>query len=160
MNSDLAEHGQLSTGHEPARIVVGVDGSTPSKWALRWAAKQSGLTGTGIDAVTAWQSPISYGWAYASIDWRPDQDAEKLLTATVDEVFADQRPADLRLIVREGNPGKALLDHSRAAEMLVVGSRGHGGFAGLLLGSVSTACAEHAICPVLVVHGDALPDGG
>lgn len=135
-----------------ARIVVGVDGSEPSKAALRWAAGFAAETGGFIDAVIAWQSPSDLGWAYLPGDWRPDQDAEKLLTQAVDEVFGANRPLGLRLTVERGNPAKVLIDQSRNAELLVVGSRGHGGFAGLLLGSVSASCAEHAKCPVLVVH--------
>ncbi len=90
-------------------------------------------------------------------DWDPSGDAEKFLAATVDEVFGAHRPQGLRLTVREGNAAKVLLEASGDARMLVVGSRGHGGFAGLLLGSVSAACAEHAICPVLVLHGTTPP---
>jgi nucleotide-binding universal stress UspA family protein len=136
------------------RVVVGVDGSEPSKSALRWAARFAALSGASIDAVVAWQPPVSYGGSYPPPEWRPDEDAEATLTSTVDEVFGDQRPADLRLIVEEGNAAAVLLDHSNGAELLVTGSRGHGGFAGLLLGSVSSHCAEHATCPVLVVHGE------
>ncbi len=58
----------------------------------------------------------------------------------------------MRLIAQEGNPAKVLIDRSTGAQMLVVGSRGHGGFAGLLLGSVSSKCPEHAHCRVLIVH--------
>lgn len=135
-----------------ARIVVGVDGSEPSKAALRWAAGFLAATGGFIDAVIAWHPPLNFGSAYLPSDWRPDQDAEKVLTQTVDEVFGANRPLGMRLIVERGNPAKVLIDQSKNAELLVVGSRGHGGFAGLLLGSVSASCAEHAKCPVLVVH--------
>lgn len=134
------------------RIVVGVDGSEPSKAALRWAARLLAVTGGFIDAVIAWQPPSDLGWAYLPSDWRPDRDAEKVLTETVDEVFGAERPLDMRLTVERGNPAKVLIDASKNAELLVVGSRGRGGFAGLLLGSVSTSCAEHAGCAVLVVH--------
>lgn len=138
---------------EPAsRIVVGVDGSESSKEALRWAGRFLAVTGGWIDAVIAWHPPASYGLSYAPADWNPEKDAEKVLSRTVDEVFGADRPVGLRLIVREGNPAKVLLDESRDAELLVVGSRGHGGFAGLLLGSVSAHCAEHSTRPVLVVH--------
>ena len=85
--------------------------------------------------------------------WRPDVDADKIINAAVDSVFGTERPSGIRLIIERGNPAKVLLDHGRGAQMLIVGSRGHGGFVGLLLGSVSANCAEHATCPVLVVHG-------
>ena len=132
------------------RLVVGVDGSEPSEAALRWAARFLASNGGRIDAVIAWHLPP---WAVGDPAWHPDQDAEKVLTETVDAVFGTEWPPGTRLIVREGNPAKVLLEESKGAELLVVGSRGHGGFAGLLLGSVSAKCAEHGTCPVLVVHG-------
>ena len=121
---------------------------------MRWAARFLAVTGGWIDAVIAWHPPASYGWSYMPGDWNPEKDADKVLSRAVDEVFGADRPTGMRLIVREGNPAKVLLDESREADLLVVGSRGHGGFAGLLLGSVSAHCAEHATLPVLVVHGN------
>ena len=137
------------------RIVVGVDGSQSSKSALRWAARLQPVFGGQIEAVTSWEWPSSYGWGVAlPSDWRPDLDAAKALEAAVDEVFGSERPAGLVCSVREGRASYVLLEASDGADLLIVGSRGHGGFAGLLLGSVSTACTEHAKCPVLVAHGD------
>jgi nucleotide-binding universal stress UspA family protein len=146
------------------RIVVGVDGSDPSKHALRWAQFMAQATTSTIEAVAAWEPFTGFGWAGAGwvampTDWNPAQDAEKALTATIDDVFGEHRPAGLALTVREGNAAQILLEVSEHARMLVVGSRGHGGFAGLLLGSVSAACTEHATCPVLVLHGDTPPPG-
>ena len=142
-----------SYGH----IVVGVDGSEPSRSALRWAARLSSALGRPIDAVLAWQMPSSYGLAYLPDDWRPDIDAETELDQTVESVFGPDRPEGLTLCIDQGNPVEALLNRSDGAEMIVVGSPGHGGFTGLLLGSVSASCAEHARCSVLVVHGDPAP---
>lgn len=144
------------------RIVVGVDGSEPSKHALLWAEFLANSTGASIEAVVAWQpylgwAAIGSGWAAMPSDWDPAGDASKVLAETIDEVFAGKRPPGLTAEVREGNPARVLLDASEGARMLVVGSRGHGGFSGLLLGSVSAACAEHAICPVLVLHGSTPP---
>jgi nucleotide-binding universal stress UspA family protein len=148
---------QTPDGHN--RVVVGVDGSESSKHALRWAQFVARATGSTLQAVSAWQPYTAYGWMAAGwaampTDWNPAQDTEKALTATMDEVFGAQRPAGLQLTVREGNAAQLLLQASEGAQMLVVGNRGHGGFTGLLLGSVSGACTEHATCPVLVVHGD------
>ena len=141
------------------RVVVGVDGSEPSKQALRWAQFIARTTASTLEVVAAWQPYTAYGWMGAGMapmttDWDPAQEAEKALTATIDEVFGPQRPAGLQLIVREGYAAHVLLEASHGARMLVVGSRGHGGFTGLLLGSVSAACTEHATCPVLVLHGN------
>jgi nucleotide-binding universal stress UspA family protein len=139
------------------RIVVGVDGSKPSQQALRWAAHLAATFGAGLDAVTAWDFPPSYGWASVPSDWDPAGDMRKVLDETIQDVFGDQPPAGMRRLVQEGGAAKVLLDASQGATMLVVGSRGHGGFAGLLLGSVSSNVAEHAPCPVLVIHGDQDP---
>jgi nucleotide-binding universal stress UspA family protein len=138
------------------RIVVGVDGSEPSKDALRWASFMAEATGSAIEAVAAWHvAPVweGAGWTAIIPDWDPSGDAEKMLAATIDSVFGTNRPADLTTVVEQGSAAKVLIDATVGARMLIVGSRGHGGFTGLLLGSVSAACAAHAPCPVLVVHG-------
>jgi nucleotide-binding universal stress UspA family protein len=140
------------------RVVVGVDGSSHSQQALRWAAQIAGLRGVRIEVITAWEYPTSYGWAgVAPAGWNPADDMEKVATGTVTKVFGDKPPADLQVQVREGGASKVLIDASEGAIMLIVGSRGHGGFAGLLLGSVSANVAEHAHCPVLIVHGNQAP---
>ncbi|MDQ2957788.1 MAG: universal stress protein [Actinomycetota bacterium] len=159
----------MSTEHSEQhanRVVVGVDGSESSRQALRWAAFVATASGSIVQAVTAWQPLSANGWAvgYASMAvpdyWNPAGDAEKVLVETVDEVFGANRPPLLETVVREGAAARVLLEVSAGARLLVVGSRGHGGFAGLLLGSVSSNCAEHAICPVLVVHGSTpVPQG-
>jgi nucleotide-binding universal stress UspA family protein len=133
------------------RIVVGVDGSDPSKQALRWAARIGAAEGARIEAVMAWQLPTL---AYRSIGPVVDmQEAtEKALMEAVDDVFGEQRPDGMMLRTIQGGGAPVLLDASRDALMVVVGSRGRGGFAGLLLGSVSAKLAEHAECPVLVVR--------
>jgi nucleotide-binding universal stress UspA family protein len=146
----------------PTRIVVGVDGSAPSERALRWAHFIAEAAGASLDVVVAWEPFTGFGWLGAGwetvpTDWDPASNAEKVLTATIGKVFGDYRPAGLQLTVREGNAAKVLLEVSAGADMLIVGSRGHGGFTGLLLGSVSAACAEHAKCPVLVLHGETPP---
>jgi len=136
-------------------VVVGVDGSEASKSALRWSKLMATATNSTIDAVLVFQYPVAAsGWAPAPADWNSGDDAQKTLTATVDEVFGADRPLGMRLIVREGDAARVLLHESADAQMLIIGSRGHGGFMGLLLGSVSAKCAEHATCPVLVLHGD------
>jgi nucleotide-binding universal stress UspA family protein len=137
----------------PERIVVGVDGSEPSKDALRWAERIAGTTGATIQAVMTWAISPVYGDTYFPDNWDPKGEADKVLADTIDEAFPDGRPAGLIARVVQGQATQVLLNESKGAQMLIVGSRGHGGFAGLLLGSVSSSCAAHATCPVLVVHG-------
>lgn len=133
------------------RIVVGVDGSDPSKLALRWAARIAAAENARIEAVIAWQLPAL---AYASMEPIVDMQhaMEEVLLHTVDDVFGDQRPDGMELRAVQGGGAPVLVDASADAVMVVVGSRGRGGFVGLLLGSVSSKVAEHAECPVLVVR--------
>ena len=137
-------------------IIVGVDGSDCSKKALRWAAALAKPFDADLEAVIYWQMPpivAGFGGAYLPETVDPSKDAEKALTETVDEVFGTDRP-HMDLVVQEGDAARGLIKRSADARMLVVGSRGHGGFASLLLGSVSAKCVEHGSCPVLVIHGD------
>ncbi len=149
-----------STSTRP-RVVVGIDGSERSQIALRWADFVARTMNCDLDVTIAWQlyPGIGLGAGMASMppDWNPAGYAEDAARRTVEQVFGPVPPPTVRITVREGSAAQVLLEASRGARMLVVGSRGHGGFAGLLLGAVSAAAAEHAKCPVLVVHGDALP---
>jgi nucleotide-binding universal stress UspA family protein len=144
-----------------ARVVVGIDGSEQSQMALRWAHFVAQAMSCELDVTIAWQlyPGIGFGAGMASMpsDWNPAGYAEDAARRTVEEVFGANRPATLRITVQEGSAAQVLLEASREARLLVVGSRGHGGFAGLLLGAVSAAAAEHATCPVLVVHGNTPP---
>ena len=141
------------------RIVVGVDGSLSSRAALRWAVKQARFTGGTVDAVIAWQIPVmlqNYGWAPIYREEAGDfaEDARKRIDAVISEEI---EPADSRLVrsqVLHGHPAQVLLDAADNADLLVVGSRGHGSFAEALLGSVSQHCVHHAHCPVLIMRGE------
>jgi nucleotide-binding universal stress UspA family protein len=135
------------------RIVVGVDGSDSSKAALRWAIRQAKLTGGSVDAVTAWHYPAAYGWAPGSDDVvDPETNAKTVLAETFAEVSALEPEVPVRPVLAEGLAAEVLLRTARGADMLVVGSRGHGGFASALLGSVSLYCVLHAHCPVMVLR--------
>ncbi|MDR3648705.1 MAG: universal stress protein [Acidimicrobiales bacterium] len=142
------------------RIVVGVDGSLSSHRTLRWAARQAKLTGASLQVVTCWEYPTSYGWAppYPA-DFDPGGDAKRILEVTVAEALGDDPGIDIDLTVVEGRPAPVLLDAARGASLLVVGSRGHGEFTGMLLGSVSEHCVGHARCPVTVVRDGGDHDG-
>jgi nucleotide-binding universal stress UspA family protein len=142
------------------RIVVGVDGSDSSRTALRWAVRQAELTGASVEAVIAWHYPVMVGgYAWAPVSEIPTTDFEEIATKTLAETIADSvdpdSPVQVGTFVGEGNPAQVLLDAAAGAELLVVGSRGHGGFASALLGSVSQHCAHHAPCPVLIIRGHA-----
>lgn len=138
-------------------VVVGVDGSDPSVNALKWGAFMAKTSGSRLVAVTAYAWPTAmYGADWVTLpDWDPEALAKESLDATLARVLDD--PSDIDTVIREGSAANVILDEGQGAHMIVVGSRGHGGFKGLLLGSVSSAVAEHAKCPVLVVHGDTAP---
>ena len=134
-----------------APIVVGVDGSPESLLALKWANTLAPTLGATITVLVAWHLESMYG-PYASADWDPEYTAQEVMETALVQAFGDTPPEGLTTKIIRGQPAKVLLELATSAQLLVVGSRGHGGFAGLLLGSVSSACAEHATCPVLVVH--------
>jgi nucleotide-binding universal stress UspA family protein len=140
-------------GSSERKIVAGIDGSDSSVLALRWAAHYAAALGARLDVVMAWEYPPSFGWAAIAPEWNPADDVRQVLNETIHAVFGDHVPANVHLEVGQGGAAKVLLDACEGATMLVVGSRGHGGFTGLLLGSVSGNVAEHAPCPVLIVHG-------
>lgn len=134
-------------------VVVGVDGSAPAKAALRWSVAQARLTGGRVRAVTAWDIPSYAGWAPLPYDDLA-AGAGKLLSESVQEaVGLDGTDVEIVESVLPGHPAQVLIDASAHAALLVVGSRGHGAFAGTLLGSVSQHCAQHAHCPVVVMRG-------
>jgi nucleotide-binding universal stress UspA family protein len=133
------------------RVVVGVDGSAHSKLALQRAAELAAQTGATLEPVIAWQYPAT-AHTYALTDWSPERDAAETLRLALEEAFPSGVPDWVTPTVAPGPAAHALIEASRGAELIVVGSRGHGGFAGLLLGSVSSACSEYAHCPVLVMR--------
>ena len=132
-------------------IVVGVDGSPNSIAALRWAAHRVHKSETVLRAVYGWQTPPT---AVAPIGTGiPDIFIKEAAEALAGFIAAAELPDDVHAVPvsREGSPAKVLLMEGRQADLLVVGARGHEGFIGLLLGSVATAVAHHAPCPVAVI---------
>jgi nucleotide-binding universal stress UspA family protein len=135
-------------------VVVGVDGSEASKDALRWAIRYARMAGATVHAVTAWQHPASFGWAPspAILEIDLEDAARQALKETIQQVVGAQEPVTVQTKVVEGPPALMLLKASEGADLLVVGSSGHGAFAGMLLGSVSEHCVHHAACPVVVTR--------
>jgi nucleotide-binding universal stress UspA family protein len=137
------------------RIVVGIDGSEGSCRALAWALQYAqSADAQEVQCLHAYVSPLAWidegtEYADAMIEHAATQAKAELDTALSDVVA----PTGVKLerSVREGGAADVLVECSRDADLLVVGSRGRGGFAGLLLGSVSQRCAERARCPVVIV---------
>lgn len=140
------------------KVVVGVDGSGPSRDALRWALREAELRGAPVQVVHAWRYPVmTYApgvlppptYAHADLE----AEARRVLDATVDAVTggAPATPPVERLVV-EGAAADQLTRRAGPADLLVVGHRGRGGFMGLLLGSVAEQCSAHARCPVVIVR--------
>ena len=138
-------------------IVVGVDGSDESKEALRWALEEARLRGATLRAVHAWAVPAAvavHGYAPPDLvdrDLLRDR-AAQTLDAVVAEVAGETPSVRVERVTGEGSAARVLVEAAKDADLLVVGSRGHGDFAGLLLGSVSHQCAHHARCAVVIVR--------
>lgn len=137
-------------------IVVGVDGSANSLDALRWAAEEARIRGDRLRVVGTFTTPImSTGYEVAVPDPSDLEAASAtMLDAAVDTVAEGGALEGVEVLreVHEGHAGERLISLSRDADLLVVGSRGHGGFMGLLLGSVTNYVVNHAVCPVVVVR--------
>jgi nucleotide-binding universal stress UspA family protein len=140
-----------------ARIVVGVDGSPGGDKALRWAVAEAERRGAMLHiVVAAWYTPL---WSITAPIPAVEltESATPILSRAVDEARAQWPDVLIRQDIVVEPPARALIEASEKASLLVVGSRGHGGFAGLLLGSVSQHCIVHASCPVVVVPADERP---
>lgn len=136
------------------RIVVGVDGSASSKDALRWAKSYAERAGAQLVVVTTWSPPVtSFGMLVDRYPTGTGLDLESESRAALETLVKEtigEFPAKLEVV--EGHPARVLTDLAEGASLLVVGSRGHGGFAGTFLGSVSHHLVGHAPCPVVVVR--------
>jgi nucleotide-binding universal stress UspA family protein len=145
-----------------AAVVVGFDGSTVALSAVHYGAQEAQRRGSGLRIVHALGWPVilpPFHAPYDQHDQGPRAAMLDLLAKTAREVETEHPgvPVSTRLI--DGSPGEVLVDASREAQLLVLGHRGLGGFAGLLVGSVAAQVAGHARCPVVVVRGDRPPDG-
>jgi nucleotide-binding universal stress UspA family protein len=139
-------------------IVVGVDGSEPSLKALRWAAQQARLTGATLRVLTTWEVATGTGWVPTfPVDYDPQAVARQALDEAVTETLGADPDVAVERIVKEGHAAPILLAAAKDADLLVVGSHGHGAFTGMLIGSVSEHLVRHAPCAIVVVHCDKPP---
>lgn len=138
-------------------VLVGYDGSPGSRAALRWALDEGASTGDPVQLAYVFEwlaAPALAGPAYGGwLDETARRDAESILEAAANDAARSHPGVDVSGVVLEGPASLLLQERSRGASLLVLGSRGHGGFAGLLVGSTSVTVAAHAHCPVVVVRG-------
>lgn len=135
------------------RIVVGIDGSETAHHALAWAVSEARLRQAELEVVHAWQLPHIGGDPY-SVAFEPqpfEEDARRTLANAIEAQDVSGLPRDVRPVLVYSSPAQAILDASKGADLVVVGSRGRGGFSELLLGSVSHQVAHHARCAVVIV---------
>ncbi|MFJ1704949.1 universal stress protein [Kitasatospora sp. NPDC088346] len=114
--------------------------------------RQAALIGATVDAVGAWEATPLFAGPTVVDPTLEAETARRRFDQEIDEVLGDTRPVEVRERLVRGNPADVLLEAAAGAEILVVGSRGHGTFARALLGSVSARCAMHAPCPVVIVR--------
>jgi len=140
-----------------APIVVGIDGSESSRRALQWAVHEAELQGVSVRVISTYAIPAiamaEPGFSYEPANLQELADyCRKVVATEVAKANKEHPKVKLETEVFEGSAAQVLIEASARASMLVVGSRGHGGFVGLLLGSVSQQCVTHAHCPVVVVR--------
>jgi nucleotide-binding universal stress UspA family protein len=140
-----------ATEETKRRIIVGVDGSESSIDALRSAVRMAVALECPLEAISVWAYPPVFE-ADPPVQWELKEDAQRTVDSAATAVFGTEPPAWFKASTRRGSPARVLIEESAGADMLVLGSRGHGGFVGMLLGSVSTACVQHAQCPVMIVR--------
>jgi nucleotide-binding universal stress UspA family protein len=150
--SEASEVQRSAAPERTVRIIVGVDGSPSSLAALRKAVVVASAFRATVEAIGVWHVPSTSNAFYPAGQWSPREDASAMMAEAAEAVFGDAQPPWFRWSVREGSAARVLIAASRDADLLIVGSRGHSGVVGLLLGSVSAACAEGAQCPVLIMH--------
>jgi nucleotide-binding universal stress UspA family protein len=144
MTTTTTEPERAAASH---RVVVGIDGSHASDRALEWAAAEAARSGAVLEG------HASYGSGYVFISSKEVHMALKKVVDQAAAHVADVAPGvTFTGVTHEGPAAKDLIDASKGADLLVVGSRGLGGFSGLLLGSVSQQCALHAHCPIVIVR--------
>ena len=152
----MSGSGSEDHGAGVKRVVVGVDGSECSVRALRWAARDAELTGAVLEVITAWTFPEHAAplGVVVRLPWPEDlmAQAREALDALIERELPGCDRARVQAQVIRGSAAAVLLEASRDADLLVVGNRGRGAFAELLLGSVSEHCVRHAPCPVVVVR--------
>jgi nucleotide-binding universal stress UspA family protein len=144
----------MSTDSGKGRIVVGIDGSPHSQVALASAIEEARLRGLGVQIIHAFPALVTY-WGTTSSEYYPKEEAGA--RKMFEDALAAAPPMDDLDVVRTlvpGNPSEVLIEASRGASMIVVGSHGRGGYRGMLMGSVSIHVANQAHCPVLVVRGE------
>jgi nucleotide-binding universal stress UspA family protein len=141
------------TGQE--RVVVGVDGSDTAQRALSWALDEACLRHAAVEVVHAWTPPL-LAVPTLAYNYRPfDEAARSILDAALDRADTSNLPVPVSRTIRTGSGGHILVELAKDAELVVVGSRGLGGFKGLLLGSVSHQITHHSSCPVVVIPNNA-----
>lgn len=136
-------------------IVVGVDGSEGSQRALEWAASEARLRNARLRVVHAWLEIFVSGYFAAPAVYERDaveQAAQEVLDKAVASIPSGSPEIEIEKLLVHGQPDVTLLDQSKTASLIVVGSRGRGGFAELVMGSVSHRVVLHAACPVAVIH--------
>ncbi len=144
-----------SEGLIQQRVVVGVDGSAESVAALGWAAKYAQQAGATVRAVLAWHYPGAVGgppMEHSPLRPEEEREMQDRLNEVIAQVYPGPGPSGVEAKVSYGHPAEVLIDESADAGLLVVGHRGHGGFAGMHIGSVSIHCVTAAHCPVTVVR--------